>query len=73
MHPYLQCDRLVSYAQSLGILVTAFSPLGHGQSYDALGYGDKVAIKEKIVIDIAAKHGVTPAQVRYSVNFDKCI
>ena len=45
MHPYLQCERLVSLAQSLGVLVTAFSPLGHGQSYAMLGYGEKVAIK----------------------------
>ena len=45
VHPYLQCERLVSFAQSLGVLVTAFSPLGHGQSYAMLGYGDKVAIK----------------------------
>ena len=45
VHPYLQCERLVSFAQSLGVLVTAFSPLGHGQSYAMLGYGEKVAIK----------------------------
>ena len=45
MHPYLQCERLVAYAQSLGMLVTAFSPLGHGQSYAPLGYGNSVAIK----------------------------
>jgi len=63
IHPYLQCERLVSYAQSLGMLVTAFSPLGHGQSYAALGYGDNVAIKEKLVLDMAREHGVTAAQV----------
>ena len=45
MHPYLQCDRLVTYAQSLGMHVTAFSPMGHGQSYAPLGYGNNVAIK----------------------------
>ena len=45
VHPYLQCERLVAYAQSLGMLVTAFSPLGHGQSYAPLGYGNSVAIK----------------------------
>jgi len=63
VHPYLQCDRLVSYAQSLGMVVTAFSPLGHGQSYAMLGYQDKAAIKEQVVLDIAKRLGVTPAQV----------
>ena len=63
VHPYLQCERLVRYAQSQGMLVTAFSPLGHGQSYAMLGYQDKVAIKEPVVVEIARNHGVTPAQV----------
>ena len=63
VHPYLQCERLVRYAQSQGMLVTAFSPLGHGQSYAMLGYQDNVAIKEPVVVEIARNHGVTPAQV----------
>jgi len=63
IHPYLQCERLVSYAQSLGMVVTAFSPLGHGQSYAGLGYENSVAIKEEVVTDIAKRLDVTPAQV----------
>ena len=63
VHPYLQCERLVSYAQALGMLVTAYSPLGHGQSYAMLGYSNTVAIKEEVVEDIARAHSVTPAQV----------
>ena len=40
--------------------VTAYSPMGHGKSY----WNDSVAcIREKEVVEIAAKHGVTPGQV----------
>merc|ERR1712025_1399888 len=63
IHPYLQCERLVSYAQSLGMVVTAFSPLGHGQSYAMLGYENVAAIKEDVVIQIAKRLQATPAQV----------
>jgi len=63
VHPFLQCERLVKYAQSLGMVVTAFSPLGHGQSYAMMGYDNVVAIKEDIVVEIAERMKVTPAQV----------
>lgn len=56
VHPYLQQEKLVRYAQSLGVHVTAFSPMGHGASY----WNDSVAsIREQIVIDLAKKHGKT--------------
>ena len=54
IHPYLQQPNLVRYAQSLGIHVTAFSPMGHGASY----WNDTIAaIREPVVKDIAKKHG----------------
>ena len=43
--------------------MTAFSPLGHGQSYAMLGYENVVAIKEEVVIQIAKRLQATPAQV----------
>jgi diketogulonate reductase-like aldo/keto reductase len=33
LHPYLQQQRLVAYARSQGLVLTAFSPLGNGKSY----------------------------------------
>ena len=63
LHPYLQQEILVRYCQSLGMHLTAYSPLGHGDSYKALCNTIIASINEKEVVEIAAKHGVTPAQV----------
>ena len=54
LHPLLQQSNLVRYAQSLGIHVTAFSPLGHGLSY----WNDKVSsLNEPAVQEIAKRTG----------------
>ena len=54
IHPYLQQVNLVRFAQSLGIHVTAFSPLGHGASY----FNPSISvINEVIVKEMAMKHG----------------
>jgi diketogulonate reductase-like aldo/keto reductase len=54
LHPYLQQDRLVRYAQSKGMHITGYSPLGHGDSY----FGNPVsAIKDPVIVEIAKKHG----------------
>ena len=63
LHPFLQQEILVRYCQSIGMHVTAYSPLGHGDSYKALCNTIIASINEKEVVEIAAKHGVTPAQV----------
>lgn len=68
IHPYLQQAKLVRFAQSLGIHVTAFSPMGHGASY----WNDSVAaIREPLVIDLAKKHGVTVGQVVLRFNIQR--
>ena len=60
LHPYLQQWRLLRYAQSLGLHVTAYSPMGHGASY----FNDSIAaIREPIVKELAQKHGVSEAQI----------
>ena len=45
------------------MIVTAYSPLGNGRSYAALGHSDVVAIEEDVVVKIANRLNVTPAQV----------
>lgn len=51
-HPYLQQDELVAHAQAHGYHHVAYSPLARGQVFE---------IPE--IEAIAAKHGVSPAQV----------
>ncbi|RDL32751.1 2,5-didehydrogluconate reductase DkgB [Photobacterium damselae] len=52
LSPYLQNQKLVSYMLEKGIKVT---------SYMTLAYGE--VLKEPLIIDIAEKHKVTPAQI----------
>jgi D-xylose reductase len=63
-HPYLTQEALLRTAQSYNIAVTAFSPLG-AQSYvsiDMATAADSV-LKEPVVMAIAERASVTPAQV----------
>ncbi|XP_023341919.1 NAD(P)H-dependent D-xylose reductase isoform X1 [Eurytemora carolleeae] len=60
LHPYLQQPRLVNFAQSNGLVVTAFSPMGHGASYFNQNCS---TLNEKIIQEIATEKGVQPGQV----------
>eukprot|EP00088_Acartia_fossae_P054792 TRINITY_DN6324_c0_g1_i1.p1 TRINITY_DN6324_c0_g1~~TRINITY_DN6324_c0_g1_i1.p1 ORF type:complete len:320 (+),score=53.58 TRINITY_DN6324_c0_g1_i1:37-996(+) len=60
LHPYLQQNKLVQYAKSQGMVVTGFSPLGHGVSY---WREDFSCLKEEPVIEVAKAKNVSPAQV----------
>ncbi len=55
LHPLLQQKKLVRYAQSLGMHVTAFSPLGHGLSYANESVS---AMNEPAVKAIASRLGI---------------
>lgn len=64
LHPYLQQEKLHRYCASEGIHVTGFSPLGAG-SYVEIG-GAKPsdsALVDPVIVGIAQRLGVTPAQV----------
>jgi 2,5-diketo-D-gluconate reductase B len=52
LHPYLQNRRVVDFARSQGVPIT---------SYMTLAYG--AVLKDELIIDIAASHRATPAQV----------
>src|SRR6056297_104144 len=64
LHPYLTQRNLVRYAQSEGIVVTAFSPLG-AKSYQPLGMaaGNESVLDEETMMTIAGKHSRSPAQI----------
>lgn len=63
-HPYLVQSKLLRYCQSESIAYTAFSPLG-APSYVPLGMAteSESVLARPEVIEIARKHGKTPAQV----------
>ncbi len=64
LHPYLQQQALVDYCQSNGIAVTAYSPLGSpGRPAGLVSGDDPILLQEPVLAEIAAAHGVTPAQV----------
>lgn len=52
LHPYFQQAKLREYHQDHNIVTEAWSPLGQG-----------TALKDPVIIEIAAKHQVSPAQV----------
>ena len=66
-HPYLVQEKLVRLAKNYGMEVTAFSPLG-SLSYVELDMADQEEsiLEQKLVKDIAAGVGCTPAQVLLS-------
>jgi len=57
LHPYLPQHKLVSYCQENGIQMTAYCPLGRA-----------TILKDPIIVEIAKKNNMTPAQVILSWN-----
>ena len=51
-HPYLDQRKVLEACRRLGVLLTAYSPIGRG-----------VVLKDPVVVEIARNRGKTPAQV----------
>jgi 2,5-diketo-D-gluconate reductase B len=52
IHPYLQSRRLCAHARATGLKLTAYQPIASGR-----------ASRDPVLIDIAARHGVTASAV----------
>ncbi|OMJ25642.1 4-dihydromethyl-trisporate dehydrogenase [Smittium culicis] len=67
LHPYLTRKKLVNYAKSKDIAITAYSSFGD-TSYHSMGVFDKSSgfvplLENRTILDIAKNHSVTAAQV----------
>ncbi|KAJ9468709.1 Aldose reductase B [Diplonema papillatum] len=61
-HPYFLNDKLITFALSKGIQVTAYSPLG-APARPWVKADDPVVLKDPVVLAIADKHKVSAGQV----------
>lgn len=69
LHPYLQQDELLEFCKEHGIHLTAYSPLGSSDRIDAMKAQDEPSLLEnKVIEEIAKKHGASPAQVLIKWN-----
>ncbi len=64
LHPYLQQQALVDSCRERGVHVTAYSPLGSPARPAGLkADGEPVLLEDPTIVEIAARHDATPAQV----------
>lgn len=64
MHPYLQQPELLEACRSLGVAVTAYSPLGSVDRPDMMkAKGEPVLLEDATVAEIAKAHDATSGQV----------
>jgi alcohol dehydrogenase (NADP+) len=63
-HPFLAQDDLLDACREAGLVMTAYSPLGSPDRPDRVRKeSDPVVLADPLIGGIAARHGVTPAQV----------
>lgn len=64
LHPYLQQSELLAFAQTQGILLTGYSPLGSGDRPASLKQAvEPHLLSDPVINEIAAQQNHSPAQV----------
>jgi alcohol dehydrogenase (NADP+) len=64
LHPYLQQWPMLEFCQQHHILLTGYAPLGSAGRPEHLKPADEpILLQDPTILSIAARHGVTPAQV----------
>ena len=67
MHPYLQQPDMLAFAESEGVPLTAYSPLGSIDRPDMMKAEDEpILLEDPTIVEIAETHDVSPAQVLIS-------
>ncbi|MEM9728294.1 MAG: aldo/keto reductase, partial [Myxococcota bacterium] len=71
-HPYLQQPKLLAACASMGVALTAYSPLGSPDSATMFGREDGVRLTEHPTIqEVASRRGATPGQVLIAWGLDR--
>lgn len=64
LHPFLQQNKIVEFANANNIIVTGFCPLGSSdRPLNRISEGEPKLFENKTIIDIAQEKGNTPAQI----------
>lgn len=64
LHPFLQQNKIIDFANEKGIVITGFCPLGSAdRPANRITAGEPKLFDNKTILDIARDKGTTPAQI----------
>ncbi|WP_290516588.1 aldo/keto reductase [Alcanivorax sp.] len=67
LHPYLQQNDMLAFCKEQGIALTGYSPLGSFDRPAGMKADDEpVLLEDPVILEIADRHGASPAQVLIS-------